>query len=992
MLGDIDPDANYFNDNSIQYNRYTIDTFSTCNLQNNDFNLFHHNSRSIMKEGRIEEYDLLFNSGGNPFQVMVFTEMWLTNNNKDICNFNQFESEHLLRPIDHHFDFKTKGGGVSIFIKQGITYKRRTDLTILSNIAECLFIEILQGDKKYLIGGIYRIPNTSVTDFCTVINNILEPLNRSHEIILLGDFNVCLMQNNNHSNVLRCTMQSNNLFPVILSPTRVATILKPNGEYETTEKLIDYIFVNTQNSARSGLIEMSITDHYPIFLSLQNRNTYFTEKHTTIQYRDINDITIQQFINALSNDNEIKNISNHTNAESAFSKFLIIFNKFYEKFFPIKIQKLTRKGFFKPWITLQIIKRIKIRENLAKLYKRQRISQKTFTDFRNILNKQICEAKERFYHNKFKENEGNVKKTWEIINNVIKSKSKINPQIIINEGNQEIPKIDVPNKFINYFTSIADTLISNLPLTNTNPSSYLINRTQNSFFMYPIDKKEIECAINDLKNNGRGVHKISSSVLKQSKSIISDILVFIFNLCITQGYFPTELKTGCLTPIFKSGSKNDVCNYRPVCSLSPFSKIIERVTYNRMIDFIEKNNILSETQFGFRKGFSTEAAIIQFIDEIHKGLNDRQYTAAVFMDLSKAFDVLDHEILKLKLEHYGFRGIFLDFILNFVKERKYFVSVNGLKSNTKTVTNGVPQGSTLGPLLFLLYVNDMNNSSRLLKFIQFADDTTTTYRGFNLDIVKETVENEIKKVLIWLASNKLIINIQKTHTMLFTNKRGNNALHITIQNTELEQKDSCKFLGIFIDKDLNWKSHIEYITNKISKIIALLGRLKHTFPKSILKNLYLSLLLPYLNYGNIIWASADKTCLNGLVILQKKAIRIISKAKYFDHTEPLFKTLELLTLDKIYKLNCLLFIYKLVTMNMYKEMKCRVLRNSDFHNHTTRNRSQYRLPRTRLKCIRQSCLYVGLSLWNNIDKVITDSKTIYNFKRQIKKELLEEKI
>ena len=176
MLGDIDPDANHFNDNSLQYNRYTIDTFTTCNLQNRDFNLFHHNSRSIMKEGRIDEYDLLFNPGGNPFQVMVFTETWLTNSNKDICKFNQFESEHLLRPIDHNFDFKTKGGGVSIFIKQGITYKRRTDLTILSNIAECLFIEILQGDKKYLIGGLYRIPNTSITDFC-IINNILEPLN-----------------------------------------------------------------------------------------------------------------------------------------------------------------------------------------------------------------------------------------------------------------------------------------------------------------------------------------------------------------------------------------------------------------------------------------------------------------------------------------------------------------------------------------------------------------------------------------------------------------------------------------------------------------------------------------------------------------------------------------------------------------------------------------------------------------------------------------------
>ena len=157
--------------------------------------------------------------------------------------------------------------------------------------------------------------------------------------------------------------------------------------------------------------------------------------------------------------------------------------------------------------------------------------------------------------------------------------------------------------------------------------------------------------------------------------------------------------------------------------------------------------------------------------------------------------------------------------------------------------------------------------------------------------------------------------------MLFTNKRGNNTLHITVQNTELEQKDSCKFLGIFIDKDLNWKTHIDYIANKISKIVALLGRLKHTFPKSILKNLYLSLLLPYLNYGNVIWASADKTNLNSLVILQKKAIRIICKVKYFDHTEPLFKSLEILHLNNIYKLNCLLFIYKLVNTNMYIEMK-----------------------------------------------------------------------
>ena len=165
ILDNIDPDSNHFNDNTVQFKQYDIDTFIKCKFQSNSFNLFHHNSRSLIKEGRIDEYDVLFNSGGNPFHVMVFTETWLTNNNKDMWRFDSFEPEHLLRPVDNNFDFKSKGGGVSIFIKEGIKYKRRDDLTILSNLAECLFIEITQGYKKYLLGGIYRIPNTNVIVF-----------------------------------------------------------------------------------------------------------------------------------------------------------------------------------------------------------------------------------------------------------------------------------------------------------------------------------------------------------------------------------------------------------------------------------------------------------------------------------------------------------------------------------------------------------------------------------------------------------------------------------------------------------------------------------------------------------------------------------------------------------------------------------------------------------------------------------------------------------
>ena len=245
--------------------------------------------------------------------------------------------------------------------------------------------------------------------------------------------------------------------------------------------------------------------------------------------------------------------------------------------------------------------------------------------------------------------------------------------------------------------------------------------------MSPIVSQEVETAINNLKNNGSGLYQISTLVLKDVKSTISSILSTIFNLCIEFGYFPDELKIGCITPVYKKGDKTNISSYRPICSLSPFSKIFERIIYDRMIKFIDRYNIFSKSQFGFRKNMSTEAALINFIDFVHKGLTAKHNVGAVFMDLSKAFDVMDHNILEIKLKHYGFRGTFLKLLMSFIKDRKYFVNFNEINSEIRNVNIVVPQGSTLGPLLFLLYVNDMINCSSLLHFTQFADETTLGY-------------------------------------------------------------------------------------------------------------------------------------------------------------------------------------------------------------------------------------------------------------------------
>ena len=1007
MMGDnrvnidnIDPDLNHYNNNNlVNFRQYSTESFTKdLNIENHSFNLFHNNAHSIMSETRMDNYDILFKSINNPFHILVFTETWLLETNKHLCNFNGYKPEHLLRPTDGQFDFKERGGGVSIFIKDHIEYKYRNDLSKITPVAECLFIELNYNNKKYIIGGIYRVPNTDVNTFYETINEIIEP-HRSYEIILLGDYNICLLQNACHKLKLQNTMQSNSLFPTILAPTRVATVLRQDGQYVTTKTLIDNIYMNTQNACQSGTLDTSISDHYPIFTMLAQYQPPISNEIKTIKYRLINDSTLRKFKFALDNSQELKDIFNINSGQIAFSNFLTLFNKLYNHYFLDKLQKITRRGIHKPWITLTLIKRMEIRDNLGKLAKKHIIDEKIFKDFRNQLTSEIRKVKADYFGTKFSETQGDMKETWRTINNVIKPTGNPNNEIKLSNNNIIVSNDEVPNAFIEYFTGIAEKLTSQLPTSLNTVSHYLKDRINNTFFMNPIIDKEVSNAISNLKNNGKGANIIATLTLKDNKSTLANILSHIFNNCISDGYFPFELKDGCITPIYKGGKKTELNNYRPICSLSPFSKIFERILYNRMINFIEKNNILSITQYGFRNGLSTENAIINFIDKIHTGLEKRQHTAAIFMDLSKAFDVLDHQILATKLEHYGFRGKFLELLLNFVSNRNYFVSINGSKSITKTVNIGVPQGSTLGSLLFLLYINDMCNSSSLLDFNQFADDTTLTLSGPHLHRLTHVLETELEKVLDWLVVNKLIINLTKTHSMLFTNKREDRIISIRARDTVLEQKSECKFLGIIVDDEISWKPHINYISSKISKTIALLRILKYTFPKHVLKTLYMTLIYPYLNYCNIIWGAADPTTLEPLIILQKKTIRIINRARYLDHTEPLFKSLGLLTLAELYKLNCIMFIYKCLYSDKFTYYRSKMFRGSDFHDYNTRHSSNFRLPEETLKRVRQSFFYKGIEYWNklNPELIIYKPNIIFknnlsSLKRNIKKKLISKEL
>ena len=984
----IDPDPNHFNIN-INFQTYSTREFlESQDTIPNSLNLYHNNSRSLMADSgsKRDQYEAFFNKLDFPFNIIIFTETWLKKDNEGHCNFDGYKSFHLLRPVDHDIDFKTKGGGISIFVKNSIDCKYRKDLERMTPHMECSFIETKFNNQKYLIGGIYRIPDTKICKFINELNGILEPLRSTHKLILLGDYNIDLTKSDTNKTNFELCLQTNYLVPTIFSPTRVVKKII-DGQERLSSTLIDNIFINHNTEHKSGLIETNFSDHYSVFLTIPSITIPSQQGTSTIQYRNINELNIRKF-NHLLNSHNIKDVLNNQHAQSAYEHFYNVFDQAYNLSFPIKTKQVTTKDMQKPWINDTLIEKIKIRDSRKKQYIKGRADKAFYTSYHNKLTTELRIAKSNYFHEQFDLHANNIRKTWGVINSAIRSKKVKSIISLTDSEGLEINESHIPNEFIEHYTTNIQDLISNIPSTPKTASSYLKSRVEPNFFLYPIPQNEIYTIIEGLKDNGSKVNSVATSVLLGSRHIISPILAHLLTLFVQQGYFPDNLKLGCITPIFKNGDRDKVNNYRPICTLSPLSKIFEKVINNRMVEFIEHNQIFSDTQFGFRKNMGTEDALMNYTDHIQTQLKNKKFTISIFLDLSKAFDVINHNILEIKLYHYGFRGKFLQFLMSFIKDRRYFVNVNGRNSVIKTVNNGVPQGSTLGPLLFLLYINDMSSCSKLLYLTQFADDSTITYSSKNLNRTLAIIQQEFQLVLKWLLANKLIINLDKTQLMLFTTRSRPEPLTINVDGHNITEIKETKFLGIMLDNNLNWKAHIDYISKKISKTISLLRLLKHSFPSRILKSLYYSLIYPYLNYGNIVWGSAAHTNIEPLKRLQRKCIRIICNTTYTADTEPLFEKLALLKVKQIYDFNCTKFIFCSINKIKYTVYKKRIVTNSSFHNYLTRYRNQLRPEKIQLERFRHSFINNGIMSWNSLPPDIKCIIPLHTFKKKLKKHIL----
>ena len=585
---------------------------------------------------------------------------------------------------------------------------------------------------------------------------------------------------------------------------------------------------------------------------------------------------------------------------------------------------------------------------------------------------------------------GDIKNTWKVLKTVINKNvnhkykkgctSFSDNNCIISD-----PSL-ISSKFNEFFTNVGPNLAKDIPVVENNVTEFLTGEYTKSMFLTATNKDEIfKLIMNEKSNKSSGYDNLSINVIKHVATEISVPLSKIFNNSFQQGTVPCNMKIAKIIPIFKSGNSDQFCNYRPISLLPTFSKILERVFYKRLIDYVNANNILTNNQYGFREKSSTTFALIDLIDDLSNSIEKKEYTIGVFLDLKKAFDTIDHTLLLRKLEFYGIRGVSYQWIKSYLENRKQFVSYNNVSSDHSNVICGIPQGSVLGPLLFILYINDICNVSNILKFILFADDTNVFYSDKNIKNLIVVLNKELIKLSLWFKVNKLSLNILKTNFILFKTKARfiPDNIDVCIDDVKITRVAYTKFLGVVIDENLDWKEHISTIENKVSKSIGLLYRAKLLLNSKDLHVLYSTLVLPYLLYCIPLWGHTYQSRLNKLVKLQKKAIRIVDKADYIEHTLPIFKKYNAMTLNDICRFSTATIMYKIMQCDVPQKIQNMVNLVNNVHSYETRQTLNCYIYPTRTVLKSQTFRIQGPMIWNQLNDVVKNKLNIYSFKRNL---------
>ena len=830
------------------------------------------------------------------------------------------------------------------------------------------------------------------------------------------------------------TLNQIDLFPDIvnfffsygLSPL----VSRPTNILRTSSTLIDHIWCNFfSDSTATYVINTSISTHRPLVLSLSLTTSDYIVDHggsevdTKRLFHNVSAKNCSGF--ATDFDEFIATFSNNYSQSdnSALVNFTGFFNTFDKMYTDHIVEELDpshrRNCLYKPWITIGISKSCSVKNNLYSSWVNSRgspaesIKKQLYTSYRAKLRDIIRFRQTEYLTEKFDKSKGNIRKSWQIVNEVRhKNTGLTTPDKIIDNGEIITNRRLICKHFNNYFTSIAshlnsdkyDNYIGHVP----NYRDFLKNPVSNSIYLNPISEIEISDIINNLNSNKASDY--SPRFLKIFNNQFSYLLTTLFNDCISEGVFPDELKIAKVLPLFKSGDKDCINNYRPISILPIFSKIFEKLIQSRLIKFFDKEKVLYDGQFGFRKKRSTIQALNVSISNVINSLEKRHKSLGIFIDFSKAFDTIKHSILLEKLYHYGIRGVAWNLMKSYLNNRRQYVYFDqSTFSDLDTISFGVPQGSVLGPLLFIIYINDIiycqctcdsvhciNPDCITALFILFADDCNIFIDDKDTNAAYHRANDVLSGLKSYIDANYLHINIKKTKYISFRPPRSQPSteeVSLCYDGIDIQQVQSIKFLGVIIEDTLSWQTHIDSVCRKISQVTGIMYQLSKSAPKSMLVSIFNALIQSNLSYGISVWGSGgDKNGLSRLFTLQKRSIRIIYNLKKVNKfqlgpTKLSFNNNNILTIHNLYFKELVSELFKITLLDNQPQ----VLKNLFVRSRL--NRFRYIFPKITFYSLKNNFLHTSISVWNNLVSHSSFSISlpinISKFNRFIKKLILK---
>ena len=810
-------------------------------------------------------------------------------------------------------------------------------------------------------------------------------------------------------------MSHNALIPVISRPTHIS------DKYAT---LIDHIFTNSLTRFRSsGVLTDPIADHLGTYIKLGNSNINQPKSPSHYNFTDYSDENIQKFKEILQNTDWSTLLGLAIDSNDMFNRFHLVFTTHYNNIFPTTRRKCNnRKEEGKPWIMPWLQEACKRKNKLYTDFIETPSTElkAAYTKMKKWVDKQINIRKKEYYSRQIEIYTSNAKKQWKIINSVISNRKPCTQIKKLTTPTHTITdNKSIAQSFNEYFCSIAENLKRGIPTPNHAGST--LKHETHSIFLQPCSESEVSTIIKQLKNSSTSDYNVN--VIKQialTTPLVS-ILTQSINLSFEDGIFPHLLKTAKVIPIHKSGSRADVSNYRPISLLSIFSKIYEKTMSSRLISFFNKNNTIHPRQYGFRTLHSCEHALLDAQHTILSSLDKKQIALLLLIDFSKAFDMVDHTILLNKLNNYGIRGIALKWMASYLINRNQYVYVNNTKSNILNLQYGVPQGSILGPLLFIIYINDLPSIDSAIHFIMYADDANIIITGSNIHEIKTKAETLLNQLSNWVSSNSLKLNVKKTHFMIFSNFKTRDSYDLTLYlNSEIvSQSHEERFLGVILDDRLTFKTHRAAIATKISRNAGVLFRARHMFKPHTLKTLYSSFIQSHLIFCSSIWGTGSKSSLQCIFVAQKKAIRAITFTRLYTkdeethmytygHTKQLFNSCGLLSIHNLILVQMLSQMHKIYrkvapvhirqcfiphlppvsteNLNEYSTSPSGLDINNIINDSNNINSQSlyFTIPITRLVMQKKSLIYLGPVAYNHFcNKIQTLLNTEPTYKHQI---------